>query len=102
MVSSINYRYPTLERLDSHPEYGDKNNKSAVSSFIAKRHKAQYREVNTQDKIKSGIGAVVGTIIPMLFMMKKKWEFYWKQTLINMWCRKKYLFRILINIFYKK
>lgn len=35
-------------------------------------------------------------------MMKKKWEFYWKQTLINMWCRKKYLFRILINIFYKK
>ena len=52
MVSSINYRYPTLERLDSHPEYGDKNNKSAVSSFIAKRHKAQYREVNTQDKIK--------------------------------------------------
>ena len=71
MVSSINYRYPTLERLDSHPEYGDKNNKSAVSSFITKRHKAQYREVNTQDKIKSGIGAVAGTIIPMLFMMKK-------------------------------
>ena len=35
MVSSINYRYPTLERLDSHPEYGDKNNsvREAASSL---------------------------------------------------------------------
>ena len=37
-------------------------------------------------------------------MMKKKWEFYWKQILINILCRKKYLFykKILINIFFKK
>lgn len=26
------------------------------------------------------------------FMMKKKWEFYWKQILINILCRKNYLF----------
>lgn len=72
MVSSINYRYPTLERLDSYPEYGDKNNKSTAGSLIAKRHKAQNREINAQDKIKSGVGAVMGTIISMFFMMKKQ------------------------------
>lgn len=71
MVSYVNYKYPTLERFDSNPEYGDKHSRSPVSSFIAKRHKAQSREITTHDKIKAGIGAITGTALPILYMMKK-------------------------------
>lgn len=72
MLNSI--RYPSLERLDSYPEYGDKRfkGKDPVSQLIERRHRAFERQVTTGDKIKAGVGAVIGTAVPMIFMMKKQ------------------------------
>lgn len=36
------------------------------------RHKATEREVSTEDKIKAGIGAIIGTAVPMAVMMKNR------------------------------
>ena len=75
-ISITNSRYPYLEKLDSYPEYGDKNfnskNTSAVAPLIARRHRAYERKVTMPDRIKAGIGAAIGTILPMMYLMKKK------------------------------
>ena len=70
-INYTNYRYPTLEKMDSYPEYGDKNY-AGYYSFSLRRHRATERKVTTNDKIKAGIGALAGTIIPMLYLMKKQ------------------------------
>lgn len=74
MVNNVNSKYPALERFDSYPEYGDSRfrGKTPVSPFIARRHRAMERHVTREDKFKAGIGSVVGTVVPMLFMMKKQ------------------------------
>ena len=76
MIQSINFKYPTLEKLDSYPEYGDivppKQLMFAVDSFVARRHKAQVRKVELKDKIKAGVGSLLGTIAPMFYLMKKQ------------------------------
>ncbi len=68
MVTNINARYSTLEHFDSYPEYGDSWSKVLAS----KRHKATIRKVCRNDKIKAGVGSVVGTIAPMLYMAKRQ------------------------------
>ncbi len=75
MNYSINSRYPSLERLDSYPEYGDKrfhNSQNVVSPLVASRHRAYERKITNGDKIKAAVGAIAGTVIPMAFMMKKQ------------------------------
>lgn len=46
--------------------------KSPLKSVYALRHKAYEKEITTDDKIRAGIGAVLGTIIPMIFLMKQQ------------------------------
>ncbi len=36
------------------------------------RHRAMEREITTGDKLKAGVGSVAGTVLPMLYMMKKQ------------------------------
>ena len=75
MVSSVNFKYPNLEKFYSYPEYGDKrfkNRHNVMSPVIAIRNRAIEREITTEDKIKAGIGALAGIALPMMFMMKKQ------------------------------
>lgn len=74
MINSINNKYPLLERFDSYPEYGDQQfkNRLGVSSYIALRNKAYVRNVTREDKIKAGFGAVLGTTVSMILLMKKQ------------------------------
>lgn len=64
-------RFKYLERLDKSPEYPDVATISVAQRFMHKRNHSCKKET-TNDKIKAGIGAVVGTILPMIFMMKKQ------------------------------
>ena len=57
--------------MDTYPEYGDKNYRGK-SSFSIKRHRALERDVTNNDKLKAGLGAIAGTVIPMLYLMKKQ------------------------------
>lgn len=90
MVYGINYKYPTLERLDSNHEFGDgldSRNNLAMSTFISRRHKAVNHKVLLQDKLKAGMGSAFGTVLPMIYMMKKqrvKNPFSLKYTLSDM------------------
>lgn len=70
MIRNINSSYTSLERFDSYPEYGDISRVN--KPLFAQRHRAFERQVTTSDKIKAGVGAAIGTIIPMVFMMKKQ------------------------------
>ena len=70
-VYNINFKYPTLELMDTYPEYGDKNYRGK-SSFSIKRHRALERDVTNNDKLKAGLGAIAGTVIPLLYLMKKQ------------------------------
>ena len=75
MINSINYKYPTLEKIDTYPEFSERyvaKNSSVVDAFISKRNKTHVRSVTTQDRIKAGIGAIAGCILPMAYMMKKQ------------------------------
>lgn len=75
MVSSVNLKYPNLERFDSYPEYGDKrfkNKHNVTSPLIALRNRASEREITTGDKIKAAVGSVAGIAIPMSYLMKKQ------------------------------
>lgn len=38
----------------------------------SRRHKALEREITPKDKIKAGLGSILGTLIPMLLIMKKQ------------------------------
>ncbi len=70
-MSSINHKYPILECFDTYPEYGDKNY-SVKNGFLAKRNKAWQRRVNPNDRLKSGIGAVAGTLAGTIYLKNKQ------------------------------
>ena len=75
MIKSINSNYPTLERIDSYPEFSERyvaKSSSVVDTFISKRNKTYVHEVTAKDRIKAGVGAVAGCILPMVYMMKKQ------------------------------
>ena len=48
------------------------NNLSFNQQLSALRHKANERDITLDDKLKAGVGAVLGTAIPMAVMMKKR------------------------------
>ena len=64
-------KYKYLERMDISPEVPNKKAQKYVNKFALRRNRLS-RETKTTDKIQAAIGAVVGTIIPMIFMMKKQ------------------------------
>ena len=75
MINSINYKYPTLEKIDTYPEFSERyvaKSSSVVDTFISKRNKTHVRNVTTKDRIKAGVGAIAGCILPMVYMMKKQ------------------------------
>ena len=63
------YRY--LEKLDVSPEIHDEKIKATADKFILRRSR-QTREASKTDKIQAGIGALVGTVLPMVAMMHKQ------------------------------
>lgn len=65
----VKYKY--LERLDKSPEYPDINTYSAASRFLLRRNHSRQEE-SSGDKLRAGLGAVIGTIIPMAIMMKRQ------------------------------
>lgn len=65
----VKYKY--LERVDKSPEYPDITVKSAADRFILRRSRS-VREESSSDKMKAAIGSAVGTIVPMLVMMKRQ------------------------------
>lgn len=65
----VKYKY--LEQVDKSPDYPDVVTCSFASRFIFHR-KHSLKEESTKSKIQSAIGAVSGTAIPLLFMMKKQ------------------------------
>lgn len=65
----IKYRY--LERVDKTPEPIAQELQTSANKFILRRNHSLKAEKNG-DKIRAGIGAIVGTIIPMALMMKKQ------------------------------
>ena len=62
-------RYKYLEKVDKSPDYPDINTYSFADSFLSHRYHSTHKET-TSDKVKAGIGAILGTVIPMAFMMK--------------------------------
>lgn len=67
-------KYPNLERFDTLPDYGDRQyrNTSGVGEFFARRHKAYERKITGTDRLKAGLGAAIGTLIPLILLMKKQ------------------------------
>ena len=62
MINPINQNYLTFRHT---PEQ-----KQDVRPL--QRHRNEVREITTGDKIKAGVGAIAGTVLPMMFMMKKQ------------------------------
>ncbi len=48
------------------------NNKSIPAQIIAKRSSNYEHDVKTSDKIQAGVGSLLGTVIPLIIMMKKQ------------------------------
>lgn len=65
----VKYKY--LEKLDKSPEYPDMSAYSAADRFLMRRSHS-HREETSADKIQAGIGAILGVLVPMFFMMKKQ------------------------------
>lgn len=65
----VKYKY--LEKVDKSPDYPDITTISAAQRFLMKRNHSQRKET-TSDKLQAGLGAALGTIIPMAFMMKRQ------------------------------
>ena len=64
-------RYKHLEKLDRTPDYPDIATISHADSFLKHRYH-NTREESKQDKFQAGIGAILGTIIPVGIMMKRQ------------------------------
>ena len=65
----VKYKY--LEKVDKSPDYPDVTTISAAERFMLRRNHS-HREETKKDKIQAGIGSLIGTIIPMAFMMKRQ------------------------------
>lgn len=64
-------RYKYLEKMDVSPEFPNKRVEANVKKFMLRRNRLS-RETNTADKIQAATGAIIGTVVPLLFMMKKQ------------------------------
>ena len=64
-------RYKYLEKLDRTPEYPDAVTLSNAERFMKHRNHSHHFE-SRNDKIKAGVGALLGTILPMANMMKRQ------------------------------
>lgn len=69
MISPINHNSFTFSHKD-YPVQESKKDGGDKKPLL--RHRAEVREITTGDKVKAGIGAVAGTILPMVMMMKKQ------------------------------
>ena len=69
MFSPINHNYIIFNHQERSSQFS--LNKASASRPLM-RHTAEVREITTGDKIKAGIGAIAGTVIPMMLMMKKQ------------------------------
>ena len=65
----VKFKY--LERMDVSPEFPNKRVQSSVKKFMLRRNRLTH-ETKTADKIQAAVGATIGTVIPLLFMMKKQ------------------------------
>ncbi len=65
----VKYKY--LEKVDKSPDYPDVTTISSAQQFLMRRNHSRKQET-TRDKIQAGIGAFLGTAIPMAFMMKRQ------------------------------
>ena len=65
----VKYRY--LETVDKSPEYPDITKISAAERFMLRRNHS-IRKEDPKDKIQAGLGAFIGTAIPMALMMKRQ------------------------------
>lgn len=64
-------RFKYLEKVDKTPDYKDPALYKKADSFIKYRHHSVKKETSS-DKLKAAVGSILGTIIPMAFMMKKQ------------------------------
>lgn len=64
-------RYKYLEKIDKTPDYPDRTAYSAADRFLMRRYHSKKTPTNS-DKIKAGVGAFLGTVIPLALMMKKQ------------------------------
>ena len=76
VIPTYNYnndlkRYKYLESVDRTPEYPSINEISTAHRYMLRRSRSRHKET-PEDKIKSAIGALLGTAIPLFFMMKKQ------------------------------
>ena len=69
MISPINHSSFTFSHKD-YPVQESKKDGGDKKPLL--RHRAEVREITTGDKVKAGIGAVAGKILPMVMMMKKQ------------------------------
>ena len=65
----VKFKY--LERMDKSPEPPNKKVEADVKKFMLRRNRMSH-ESKRADKIQAAAGAIVGTVLPMLFMMKKQ------------------------------
>ena len=64
-------KFKYLEKMDVSPEFPNKRVEASVKKYMLRRNRLSH-ETKTADKIQAAVGATIGTIIPMLFMMKKQ------------------------------
>ncbi len=65
------FKYRYLERLDKTPDYPDIKTQNAVDKFFLHRNRSQMEE-SSKDKLQAGIGAFIGTALPMAVMMRRQ------------------------------
>lgn len=63
--SNINSQYLSCKTISTKGNY-------LTPQFSSTRHRSLEREITAGDKMKAGAGALLGTVIPMIFMMKKQ------------------------------
>lgn len=64
-------RFKYLEKVDKTPDFKDPALYKKADSFIKYRNHSVKKETSG-DKLKAAVGSILGTIIPMVFMMKKQ------------------------------
>ena len=64
-------RYKYLETVDKSPEYPDITALSAADRFMLRRNHS-HRKEDSRDKLQAGVGALLGTVLPMAIMMKRQ------------------------------
>ena len=69
MNDRVKFRY--LEKLDVSPEIPDRKAQVTADKLILRRNRMT-RQATNVDKLQAATGALIGTAIPMLLMMKKQ------------------------------